>query len=84
MDDLRVETYGANEVAAKKQSISRRVALVGGAVVLTLGLFSLTGCVNDEEYVEEQTYQVEEQDLQDLRIPLGGSGSWYISVLERT
>ena len=44
MDDLRVENYDENEVGAKKRSISKRVAVAGGAVALTLGLFSLTGC----------------------------------------
>ena len=105
MDDLRVESYDASEAAAKKRSISKRVAVVGGAVVLTLGLFGLVGCVDDEERVEEQAYQVEEQTsqtegraswLERLRERLrteppeppepppvvGGSGSWFVSVLE--
>ena len=101
MNDLRVESYSSNEVAAKKQSISKRVVAVGSAIVLTLGLFSLAGCVDDEERVEEQTSQVEEQTSQaEERTPLierliprpppppppptpGGSGSWFVSVLER-
>ena len=79
MDDLRVENYGAEEVSAKKRSISKRVAVAGGAVVLTLALFSLTGCVEDEERIEGEPYWVEER----MPPPPGGSGSWFISILER-
>jgi hypothetical protein len=42
MNELRVEKYDAKEVAAKKSSIIKRVA--GSAIVVTLSLFSLTGC----------------------------------------
>jgi len=68
MSDLRVERYDAEEVAAKKQSISKRVATVGGAVVLTLGLLGLAGCTDreEEEYVPA----------------VGGAGAWFISDLE--
>jgi len=122
MNDLRVESYDAKEVAYKKQSISKRMTVAGSAIVLTLGLFSLTGCDNDYiERGEEQTSQVEEQDSSigpreiiptpSLIPPLvfpptpaptptpvptppptppptlppmpGGSGSWFVSVLER-
>ena len=79
MDDLRVENYDAKEVAAKKRSILKRVVVAGGAIVLTLGLFSLASCVGREERVEEQIYQVEERELPPMP---GGSGSWFVSILE--
>ena len=103
MSDLRVESYGSKEVADKKQSISKRVAAVGGAALLTLGLFGLVGCVDDEERVEEErASQVRERTAQDEEGPslrerirerlrpeppepppvVGGSGSWFVSVLE--
>jgi (2Fe-2S) ferredoxin len=44
MNDLRVESYNENEVEAKKRLITKRAALAGSAALLTLGLFSLTGC----------------------------------------
>jgi len=69
MNDLRVESYGEKEVAVKKQSILKRVAAVGGAVVLTLGLFGLAGCVDDEE-------------RHDPPIVAGGAGAWFHSYPE--
>jgi len=68
MDDLRVENYGEKEVATKKRSISKRVVVTGSAIVLTLGLFSLTGCVEDDE---------------NYPMPVGGAGSWYVSIVEK-
>ena len=89
MNDLRVEIYNPEEVANKKRLISKRAA--GGAIVLTLGLFSLTGCDYVRELVNEQTSQVEDRvitpppprDWDELPPMPGGSGSWFVSVLER-
>ena len=67
MDDLRVESYDANDVGAKKRSLSRRVAVVGGAVALTLSLFSLTGCPAPKP---------------DPPIVAGGAGAWFHSYAE--
>jgi len=109
MDDLRVESYGDEEVAAKQRSISKRVVAAGSAVVLTLGLFGLVGCVDVRERAGNQTSQVEKHTPQDeehvqqdeKHTPqdeehtshdeeqqeppqvVGGSGSWFVSVLER-
>jgi len=41
MNDLLVENYDAKEVETKKQSLVKRAAAAGGAIVLS---FSLTGC----------------------------------------
>lgn len=82
MDDLRVESYDAEKVVAQKQSILKRATMAGGAVVLTLGLFSLSGCVDDRERGEEQTTHIEEREEQ-FPYVVGGSGSWFISILER-
>ncbi|MCL2412022.1 MAG: hypothetical protein FWC97_10315 [Treponema sp.] len=41
MNDLQVENYDAKEVGTKKQSLVKRAATAGGAIVL---LFNLTGC----------------------------------------
>jgi len=109
MNDLRVESYDAEEVETKKRSILKRMSVAGGAVVLTLGLFSLTSYADDKERVEERTPQVEEQTQeqeqeqtqeheqtpqveerpsrppQPTRPPhiVGGSGSWFVSILEK-
>jgi len=40
MNDLKVECYDAKEVAAKKQSIKKRMAIAGGVIVISAGLFS--------------------------------------------
>ena len=48
MNDLHVESYDANEVETKKQSLVKRATTAGGAIVLSLSLFNLTGCA----YVE--------------------------------
>ena len=66
MDDLRVESYEMQEVAAKKQSISKRVAVAGCTLALTLGIFGLTACTDREE-----EYYV-----------VGGAGAWFNSTLE--
>ena len=67
MNDLRVENYGEKDVETKKQSIKKRAAAAGGAIVLTLGLFSLMGC--DPEHEPERT-------------PPGGNGAWFCSYPE--
>ena len=82
MDDLHVENYDEKEVTSKKRSVSKRVAVAGSAVVLTLGLFGLVllrGSA-DREYAEEQTPHVEER--RELPPMPGGSGSLFVSILE--
>ena len=44
MNDLQIENYDAKEVEVKKQSLIKRAA-AGGAIVLSLSLFNLTGCI---------------------------------------
>jgi len=82
MDDLHVESYDEKEIAAKKRSVSKRIAAAGGVVVLTLGVFGLVLLQGsaDSEYAEEQTPQVEER--RELPPMPGGSGSWFVSILE--
>ncbi|MCL2805997.1 MAG: hypothetical protein FWD26_08675 [Treponema sp.] len=45
MKDLQIENYDAKEVETKKQSLVKRAAAAGGAVVLSLSLFNLSGCI---------------------------------------
>ena len=76
-----MESYDEKEVEAKKRSILKRAAVAGGAAVLLsglLGLVLLQGSV-DKEHVEEQTPQVEQRELPPMP---GGSGSWFVSILE--
>jgi len=77
MNDLRVESYDAKEVADKKRSISKRAVVAGCAIVLALGVFSLVGCDSDEEYDENRGRDEERYFV------LGGSGSWFVSIVER-
>jgi len=103
MNDLHVESYDAEEVAAKKQAISKRVAIAGSATAVTLGLFLLSGCSHKEHIIrqllqiEERATQIDEETTPDdeeitlddeIIFPfgdvmvVGGSGSWFISILE--
>ena len=85
MTDLRVEKYDLKEVTAKKQSLSKHVAMVGGTAILALGLFGLVGCIEDGEHVGKQNNLLLEQQRfppDDIYI-MGGSGSWFVSILER-
>ena len=45
MNDLRIESYDEKEVEVKKQSLVKGAAAAGGAIVLSLSLFNLTGCI---------------------------------------
>ena len=72
---LRVESYDESEIVAIKQSLKGRIAVMSGVIVLTLGLFGLVSCVDEGERVEQQPPQPP--------YTLGGSGSWFISTLER-
>jgi len=72
MEDLRVEKYDTNEVEDKKKLIKKRVALVGGVIVVTLGLFSLTGCEDTRRRLTDSL------PIFDVS---GGSGSWFVSIL---
>jgi hypothetical protein len=95
--DLRVETYSAEETAAKKHSIKKRAAAAGGAVVLTLGLFGLSGCVEEiptpaggagawySGGIEPTPSPYEpspEPSPEPSYFIVGGAGAWYSSDLE--
>ena len=67
MNDLRAESYDANEVESKKRSIAKRAAVAGGTIALTLGLFSLAGCDRPES---------------EPPIINGGAGAWFYSYPE--
>jgi len=68
MKDLHVESYDANEVEIKKQSLVKRAAAAGCAIILSLSLFNLTGCPKDPPEDEEEP-----------PIVAGGAGAWYHS-----
>ena len=44
MNDLHIESYDANEVENKKQSLVKRAGAAGGAIVMSLSLFNFTAC----------------------------------------
>ncbi|MCL2566446.1 MAG: hypothetical protein FWE24_11675 [Defluviitaleaceae bacterium] len=67
-DDLRVEHYDKKELESKKRIILKRVAI---AVAITGAIMLLVGVMFAlADFGAAATF------------PLGGSGSWYISVLE--
>ena len=78
MDDLRVENYDEKEVVTKKRSILKRAAVVGGVIVTVLGLFGLVSCINNENRTERST----SQGIERHPPAPGGSGSWFVSILE--
>ena len=64
MKDLLVECYDSKEVETKKQSLIKRTGTAGGAIVIALGLFNLTGCA---------------PFIGNPPIIMGGAGSWFHS-----
>jgi len=74
MEDLRVETYDTNDVEDKKKLIKKRVILASGAILVTLGLFGLTGCDDTRRLIDNL-------DPRPTPMVVGGSGSWFLSIL---
>ena len=97
MNELRVESYDAKDVAQKKRLIKKRWVAGGAALVITLGM--LTGCpdgrpffvlggagawyesTTEDQTTKEQTTQEEEPPQTEPKI-LGGMGAWYNSVID--
>jgi hypothetical protein len=82
--ELEVEAYSPHELKSKKRSIVTRVAVAGVIVAIGMGV---TGLVVNFYYpdllgTKEPTTQTRPVD--DFRgNVLGGSGSWFLSRLER-
>jgi len=79
MEYLRVESYDHNEVEDKKKLIKKRAVLASGAVLVTLGLFGLTGCDDSRRLTEQPSQTPHYTEFWN-----GGSGSWFVSFLERS
>ena len=91
MKDLQVENYDAKEVETKKMSLVKSAAAAGGAVVLSLSLFNLTGCpppiVAGGAGSWFHSCSVDECECADCKcttdecrpIEAGGAGSWFHS-----
>ena len=93
MDDLNVAHYDEKEVETKKQSLIKRAAVAGGAVVLSLSLFNLNGCSFDPPIIaggagawfhscpEDECECTECECTNDECAPIvaGGAGAWYHS-----
>ena len=72
MEKLSVKPYDPKEAVAKKQRILKSTVATGCALVLMLSMFSLTGCRDNENNDDDQSeWHV-----------VGGSGSWYVSIIE--
>ena len=78
MDDLRVENYGKKDVEAKKNTLLKSVAVSSSVVALTLGLFGLTGCTDDDRRTGEPPPPIENTPPP----VVGGAGAWFVSDLE--
>ena len=61
--DIHIEHYDAKEVETKKESLVKRAASAGGAVVVSLSLFGSASCFGESC----------------SPIVAGGAGSWYHS-----
>ena len=93
MNDLQIENYDAKEVETKKQSLVKRAAAAGGAIVLSLSLFNLTGCSPPPPIIAggagawfhscpEDECECAECMCTDADCPpivVGGAGAWYHS-----
>jgi hypothetical protein len=84
-DELEVEAYSPHELKSKKRSIVTRVAVAGVIVAIGMGV---TGLVVNFYYpdllgtIEPTTRTI--LPVNDFRgNVLGGSGSWFLSRLER-
>jgi len=79
MDDLRVESYDAEEVSRKKQKILKRIALTGSVIGIVLSLFGLSvlgrtpGAIRDTPTSPDHQVVVGGWGLP------GGAGSWFFS-----
>jgi hypothetical protein len=80
-DELEVETYSQHELKSKKRNIVARVAIAGVVVVAAIGIaglainFHLNKSGNDKNVV--QTWDYRNYNV------MGGSGSWFLSRMER-
>jgi len=97
-DELEVEAYSPHELKSKKRGISTRVAIAGVVVVAAIGIAGLTiryhysnELGNDENVVQTidedeknvvQTIDENKRNYTDYSV-LGGSGSWFLSRMER-
>ena len=94
MNDLQIENYDAKEVETKKQSLLKRSTAAGSAIVLSLSLFNLAGCVPITPPIiaggagawfqscpedECECIKCECTDADCPPIIVGGSGAWYHS-----
>jgi len=85
-DELEVEAYSPHELKSKKRRIVTRVVVAGVIVVIAMGVAGLV--VNFYYRTKEPNTQTEPttqtRPVDDFRgNVLGGSGSWFLSRLER-
>jgi len=83
MDDLRVETYEAEEVSRKKQKILKRVAIAGSTIGVVLSLFGLSvlgqlpGSSSTSRPSTRPSHQVVVRDIPSLP----GGGGFSVGVI---
>ncbi|MCL2679670.1 MAG: hypothetical protein FWF18_05245 [Dehalococcoidia bacterium] len=98
-DELEIEAYSPHELKSKKRNIVARVAIAGVVVVAAIGIaglainFHLNKSGNDINVVQTTTENESENDINVVQtttgwdytdyVVLGGSGSWFLSRMER-
>ena len=80
-DELEVEAYSPHELKSKKRGISTRVAIAGVVVVVAIGIAGLviSFYYSNESGNDKNVAQPTERNYN----VLGGSGSWFLSRMER-
>jgi len=83
-DELEVEAYSPHELKSKKRRIVTRVAIAGVILAIVIGVTGLVIKIYYPDSVENVKHKVQTTvDNNWNTNVLGGSGSWFLSRLER-
>jgi hypothetical protein len=83
-DELKIEAYSPHELKSKKRRIVTRVAVAGVIVAVGMGVAGLVINFYNSDSLGTKEPTTQTQPVDDFRgTVLGGSGSWFLSRLER-
>ena len=83
-DELKVESYSPYKLKSKKRSIVTRIAMAGVVAVIGIRIAGLVINFYYPDAVENIKHAVQSPiDTNLVPHVLGGSGSWFLSRLER-
>ena len=83
-NELEVENYSPHELKSKKRSIATRIAIAGVVVVISIGIAGLVINYYYPDTMDNIKNTVQSTIDSDWNTNvIGGSGSWFLSRLER-